>query len=96
MIKEIGGGVCAAAGFTAAGMRCGVKANSRPDRKDLALIYSEKPCSVAAMFTTNQVKASCVQLTMQHVKSGHAQAIVANSCNANACAPQHHRVLPAH
>ena len=60
MMKEITGGVCAATGFTASGLRCGVKANARPDRKDLALIYSEKPCSAAGMFTTNQVKASCV------------------------------------
>ena len=87
-MKEISGGICAATGFTAAGMRCGVKANSRPDRKDLALIYSEKPCSAAGMFTTNQVKASCVQLSMQHLRDGRAQAVVANSCNANACAPE--------
>ena len=52
MMKEITGGVCAATGFTASGLRCGVKANARPDRKDLALIYSEKPCSAAGMFTT--------------------------------------------
>ena len=39
MMKEITGGVCAATGFTASGLRCGVKANARPDRKDLALIY---------------------------------------------------------
>ena len=88
MMKEITGGVCAATGFTASGLRCGVKANARPDRKDLALIYSEKPCSAAGMFTTNQVKASCVQLSMRHVENGRAQAVVANSCNANACAPQ--------
>ena len=87
-MKEITGGVCAATGFTASGLRCGVKANARPDRKDLALIYSEKPCSAAGMFTTNQVKASCVQLSMRHVENGRAQAVVANSCNANACAPQ--------
>ena len=88
MIKEISGGICAATGFTAPGMRCGIKANSRPDRKDLALIYSEKPCSAAGMFTTNQVKASCVQLSMKHIANGKAQAVVANSCNANACAPE--------
>ena len=88
MIKEISGGVCAATGFTAVGLRCGIKPDSRPDRKDLALIYSEQPCSAAGMYTTNQVKASCVQLTMQHLADGHAQAVVANSCNANACAPE--------
>ena len=75
-MKEITGGVCAATGFTASGLRCGVKANARPDRKDLALIYSEKPCSAAGMFTTNQVKASCVQLSMRPPGDGKRHAHV--------------------
>ena len=88
MRKEISGGVCAAIGFTASGLRCGVKPDSRPTRKDLALIYSEQPCAAAGMFTTNQVKASPVLLTRKNLENGRAQAVVANSCNAHACAPE--------
>ena len=86
-MKKITGGICAAEGFTASGMRCGVKANTRPDRKDLAVIYSNVPCTAAGIFTTNKVKASPVQLSMKHLADGKAQAVVVNSCNANACAP---------
>jgi len=87
-MKYINGGVCAAKGFKAAGVFCGVKANSSPSKKDLALIYSEIPCAAAGIFTKNQVKAAPVLLDMELIKDGVAQAIVANSKNANACAPE--------
>jgi glutamate N-acetyltransferase/amino-acid N-acetyltransferase len=82
-LKEISGGICAPKGFKACGISCGIKVNSQ--KKDLALIYSEKPCDAAAMFTTNKVKAACVLVTQQNTEDGKLQAIIANSGNANAC-----------
>ena len=87
-MKTIPGGICAAKGFSAAGMHAGIKPTSNPERNDLALIYSEVPCTAAGVFTTNQVKAAPVLLDMEHLKNGRAQAIVANSYIANACAPE--------
>ena len=78
-MKYIDGGVCAAKGFKAAGVFCGVKANSSPSKKDLALIYSEIPCAAAGIFTKNQVKAAPVLLDMELIKGGVAQAIVATA-----------------
>lgn len=85
-MKVINGGVSSAKGFKAAGIHCGVKADSG-DKKDLALIVSECMCSAAATFTTNKVKAAPVYLSMNNIKNGQAKAIVCNSGNANACAP---------
>ena len=82
-MKEISGGVCAPKGFKAGGIRCGIKAD--PEKKDLALIHSEKPCTAAAVFTQNLVQAACVLVTREHIAGGTLQAIVANSGNANAC-----------
>ena len=79
------GGVCAAKGFYAAGIHAGVKAGSAPDKNDLMLIYSAEPCNAYGMYTKNVVKAASVLLTMEHLKGGTAQAVVANSGNANAC-----------
>lgn len=79
----IEGGVCAPAGFTANGVLCGIKKGRT--KNDLALIESEVPCSAAAVFTKNLVKAEPVKLTKKHIANGAAQAIVANSGNANAC-----------
>ena len=87
-MKYVEGGVCAAKGFKAAGVWCGVKANSSPDKKDLALIYSEVPCAAAGIFTKNRVKAAPVLLDMEKLTGGRAQAVAANSKNANACAPE--------
>lgn len=87
-MKTISGGICAAKGFTAAGIHAGIKPTSKPDRNDLALIYSEVPCRAAGMFTTNRVKADPVKLDIEHLKDGKAQAIIANSFIANACAPE--------
>ena len=82
-MKEVSGGVCAPKGFRAGGIWCGVKASSR--KRDLALIYSEKACTAAAVFTTNKVKAACVLLSQEHVSRGKLRAIIVNSGNANAC-----------
>lgn len=86
--KEIPGGVCAAKGFKAAGVHCGVKASSSPDKKDLAMILSERECAAAAMYTTNRVKAAPVYITKEHLSDGSAWGVIANSGNANACCPQ--------
>ena len=90
MWNEISGGVCAAKGFTAAGVHCGVKEGSSPDKNDLALILSEKECAAAATYTLNRVKAAPLYVTMDHLEDGTAWGIVANSGNANACCPLSH------
>ena len=90
MWKEISGGVCAAQGFRAAGVHCGVKAGSRPEKNDLALILSDKECTAAATYTLNRVKAAPIYVTMDHLETGVAWGVVANSGNANACCPMSH------
>ena len=90
VMKEINGGVCAAKGFKAAGVHCGVKASSSPDKNDLALILSEKECTAAATYTLNRVKAAPIYVTMEHLEDGIAWGVVANSGNANACCPMSH------
>ncbi len=82
-MQFIDGGVTAAEGFSANGMLCGIKAGRK--KNDVALIYSAKPCVVAGMFTQNRVKAESVKLTQKHIANGVAQAVIANSGNANAC-----------
>jgi glutamate N-acetyltransferase/amino-acid N-acetyltransferase len=82
-MKEIVGGVCAPNGFLAGGIRCGIKPSS--PKKDLALIYSQKFCSAAAMFTANKVKAASINLTQENITDGKLRAVIANSGNANAC-----------
>ncbi|MDR1804128.1 MAG: bifunctional glutamate N-acetyltransferase/amino-acid acetyltransferase ArgJ [Treponema sp.] len=82
-MKKIGGGVCAPKGFQAGGIACGIKASSK--KRDLALIYSEKPCAAAAVFTTNRVKAASVLVSREHVARGVLRAVIVNSGNANAC-----------
>lgn len=79
--KYIDGGVTAALGFKAAG----VKARIKYDKKDVAVIYSEAPAAAAGVFTTNKVKAAPVVLTMEHLADGSARAVVVNSGYANAC-----------
>ncbi len=80
---RISGGVLAPKGFKGAGVCCGIKVVK--DKKDLALIVSEADASVAGVFTTNVVKAPCVLVNQERVKTGVARAIVVNSGNANAC-----------
>jgi len=90
--QSIAGGVCAPAGFTAAGVRCGIKSRGR----DLAIVRSDRPAAVAGAFTTNQVKAAPVLFNQQRVAAGRAQAVVANSGNANACTGEQGRKNASH
>ena len=83
MNKNISGGVNAAKGFMANGLNAGIKNNVK---KDMALVYSEKPCVAAGVFTTNKVKAAPVKWDYNVVhNSPYAQAVVVNSGVANAC-----------
>ncbi|MCX7872316.1 MAG: bifunctional glutamate N-acetyltransferase/amino-acid acetyltransferase ArgJ [Verrucomicrobiae bacterium] len=90
-LKELEGSIVAPKGFKASGVFCDIKrlgtgkGSEKGQKNDLALIVSEKPCSVAGMFTTNKVCAAPVKLCIERIKEGIAQAIVANSGNANAC-----------
>ena len=83
----IPGGVCAAQGFKAAGVHMGVKTRNT-EKKDVALIVSDVECAAAAVFTKNAVKAAPIHVDKEHLKNGKARAIIVNSGNANACAPQ--------
>lgn len=83
MLKEIQGGVCAAKGFTANGVHCGVRKNKT--KRDLALIYSETLASAAAVYTKNLVKGAPLTVTKNHIANGKAQAVICNSGNANTC-----------
>ncbi len=82
-IKLISGGVCAAKGFKANGIHCGIRRNRT--KRDLALIYSESLCSAAAVYTTNLVKGAPNQVTKAHIANGTARAVICNSGNANTC-----------
>ncbi|MBR6676865.1 MAG: bifunctional glutamate N-acetyltransferase/amino-acid acetyltransferase ArgJ [Clostridia bacterium] len=82
-MKIINGGVCAAKGFKASGIHCGIRANKT--KKDLALIVSECPASAAAVYTTNLVKGAPLTVTKKHIENGVAQAVICNSGNANTC-----------
>ena len=79
----IDGGVCAAKGFTASGIHCGIRANRT--KRDIALIYSEKNASCAAVYTTNLVKGAPLVVTKENLVDGYAQAVICNSGNANTC-----------
>ncbi|HWN96870.1 MAG TPA: bifunctional glutamate N-acetyltransferase/amino-acid acetyltransferase ArgJ [Methylomirabilota bacterium] len=88
---DVSGSVVAPGGFIASGVFCDIKrlgtgkGSNKGAKRDLALIVSEVPCTVAGMFTTNQICAAPVKLCVERVKRGGAQAIVVNSGNANAC-----------
>ena len=82
-MKMINGGICAAKGFTASGVHCGIRHNKI--KKDLSLIYSEVPAAAAAVYTTNLVKGAPLTVTKDHLADGYAQAIICNSGNANTC-----------
>ena len=83
MIKQIDGGVCAAKGFSANGIHCGIRKNKT--KRDLALIVSEVKGSAAATYTQNLVKGAPLLVTKSHISDGYAQAIICNSGNANTC-----------
>ena len=82
-MQNIKGGVCAANGFSASGVHCGIRKNRT--KRDLALIYSEVPCKAAAVYTQNLVKGAPLIVTKSHLEDGVAQAIICNSGNANTC-----------
>ncbi|MCB1230483.1 MAG: bifunctional glutamate N-acetyltransferase/amino-acid acetyltransferase ArgJ [Verrucomicrobiae bacterium] len=82
--ESIEGGICAAKGFRAAGVTCGIKNPDSPKR-DLMVILSDFPAETAGVFTQNEVKAAPVRLSQTYLKQATPKAIVANSGNANAC-----------
>ena len=82
-MEIIKGGVCAAKGFKANGIHCGIRHNRT--KRDLALIYSEVPATAAAVYTTNLVKGAPLIVTKNHISDGVAQAVICNSGNANTC-----------
>ena len=77
------GGVCAAKGFRANGIHCGIRKNKT--KRDLALIVSDCPASAAAVYTKNLVKGAPLTVTKNHLENGYAQAVICNSGNANTC-----------
>ena len=82
-MKITEGGVCAANGFLANGIHCGVRKNKT--KRDIALIYSEKRAACAAVYTTNKVKGAPLTVTKKNISDGYAQAVICNSGNANTC-----------
>lgn len=82
-MKFINGGVCAAKGFKASGVHCGIRKNKT--KKDLSLIVSEKQANAAAVYTTNLVKGAPITVTKQNISDGKATAVICNSGNANTC-----------
>ncbi len=102
-IKFVEGGICAAKGFRANGIQCGLAHkplnvtdanaaanNALPSAKkknDLALIVSDKECAAAAVYTTNKVKGAPILVTKKHIADGKARAVIVNSVNANTCNP---------
>jgi glutamate N-acetyltransferase/amino-acid N-acetyltransferase len=82
-MEFVNGGVCAAKGFKASGIHCGIRKNKT--KKDLALIVSECDAAAAAVYTTNLVKGAPLTVTKRHISDGCARAIICNSGNANTC-----------
>ncbi len=83
-VKFIEGTVTSPMGFTAQGVCASIKP-SNTTKRDLALIYCEKPCTAAAVYTKNLVKSSTIEVTKKHLANGVAQAVIVNSGNANTC-----------
>lgn len=87
-IKFIDGGVCAAKGFRANGIQCGLAhagASVTKKKNDIALILADNMCTAAAVYTTNKVKGAPIQVTKEHLQNGMAKAVIVNSVNANTC-----------
>ena len=87
-LKFIEGGVCAAKGFRANGIQCGLVhagASLTTKKNDLALIVADDECSAAAVYTTNKVKGAPIIVTKRHLENGKARAVIVNSVNANTC-----------
>lgn len=85
MFQPVAGGVCAAKGFSAAGVHCGIRRNH--SKLDLALIKADLRCAGAGCYTTNKVYGAPITVDREHLQDGYAQAILVNSGNANTCAP---------
>lgn len=89
--KYVEGGVCAAAGFKANGLYCGIKKEDALEngehKNDLGLVFSERVCNTAAVYTQNKVKGAPVLVTKENLAKtgGKAQAVIVNSKNANTC-----------
>ena len=87
-VEFIDGGVCAAKGFKANGIQCGLAhagASVTAKKNDLALIVSDTECTAAAVYTTNKVKGAPILVTKEHIRNGKARAVIVNSVNANTC-----------
>lgn len=82
-MELISGGVCAAKGFKAAGIHCGIRKNR--EKRDLSLILSEEKAAAAAVYTTNLVKGAPLKVTKTHLNDSYASAVICNSGNANTC-----------
>ena len=82
-IKFTDGGVTAPKGFTANGIHCGIRKSK--DKKDLALIFCEKECDTAAVYTQNLVCGAPITVTKNNISDGKARAVVCNSGIANTC-----------
>ncbi len=82
-MKIIKGGVCAAKGFSANGIHCGIRKNRT--KRDLSLIVSDCRANAAAVYTTNLVKGAPLTVTKAHLADGCARAVICNSGNANTC-----------
>ncbi len=83
MMKLIEGGVCAAKGYKANGVHCGIRKNRL--KRDLSLVVSDVQAAAAAVYTLNLVKGAPLTVTKNHLADGKAQAIICNSGNANTC-----------
>ena len=82
-MKIVEGGVCAAKGFVAGGVHCGIRKNRT--KRDLSMIFSKVRATAAATYTTNLVKGAPLTVTKNHISDGYAQAVICNSGNANTC-----------
>lgn len=82
-MKKISGGVCAPEGYKANGIHCGIKPDA--NKKDLSLVVSDVQANAAGIYTLNLVKGAPIVVTKEHIKDGKAQAVIANSGNANTC-----------
>jgi glutamate N-acetyltransferase/amino-acid N-acetyltransferase len=88
--KYIDGGVCAAQGFKANGIQCGLAhagASVTKKKNDLAVIIADKECNAAAVYTQNKVKGAPIQVTRNNISNGKARGVIVNSVNANTCNP---------
>ncbi len=82
-IQHISGGVCAAKGFQAGGIHCGIRKNKT--KRDISMILSDVPASAAAVYTSNLVKGAPIYVTQRNISDGTAQLVICNSGNANTC-----------